>query len=569
MLRRVLIANRGEIAIRLARAARDEGIVPLGIFSEADRNARHLRAMDDALEIGAAPASASYLNAERILEAARALDADAIHPGYGFLSERAEFARSVCDAELIFVGPTPAALAATGDKGEAKRRARGIGVPVLPGYDGENQSAAHVCREAASLGVPLLIKAIAGGGGRGMRVVSDLATFDDELIAARREARAAFGDERVLLERFVERPRHVEVQVLADAYGRTLVVGERECSIQRRHQKIVEEAPSPSVDAALRARLSEAATSFARAIEYRNAGTVEFLLDGDAFFFIEMNARLQVEHPVSELAFGVDLARWQYRIARGAALDDAHLAPRAWAIEARLCAEDAAHDFVPSSGTIARWTMPSDAGTRVDAGYDRGDEVSVHYDSLLAKIVAAGQTRDDAIVALRRALGQTEVSGIRTNLETLRAIAAHPAFASGATTTAFLEEHGRDLRASTQRREGDALLLAVAALVDDPRTWRLGSVGRPIALQRDGRRFDLRANRTADGWRIDGDLNGALIVDVATERTTATLGVRRVSGTVTIDESSVTVEIDGNRRRFEAGGSPRRGGDRRRGTARA
>ncbi|MGH7747398.1 MAG: acetyl-CoA carboxylase biotin carboxylase subunit, partial [Candidatus Dormibacteria bacterium] len=443
-----LVANRGEIAIRIARAARDEGIAPVGIFSTADRHALHVGAMDDARCIGPAPAGESYLNVEHVLAAARELGADAIHPGYGFLSENAAFARAAIAAGLSFVGPPPDALAATGDKSAAKQRARSVNVPVVPGYDGDDQTDERLRSEAPKIGLPLLVKAVAGGGGRGMRVVGDLSELDQAIAAARREALAAFGDARLLLERYVERPRHVEVQILADMHGNVVFLGERECSIQRRHQKIVEESPSRAVTPELRAELGAAAVRYARAVGYVNAGTVEFLLDAaGAFYFLEMNARLQVEHPVTEIAFGVDLARSQFRIARGEPLDfvQAKLQPKAWAIEVRLCAEDPGRDFLPSSGTIARFEIAPATGVRVDAGYAAGSEVSIYYDSLLAKIIGSGATRDDAIAQLDAALGASDVTGVRTNLGFLREVLRDPAFRAGEATTAFIAERGAAL----------------------------------------------------------------------------------------------------------------------------
>ena len=326
---RLLVANRGEIAVRIARAAREAGIVPLGIYSDADANALHVAAMDDAVRIGPGPATESYLAIDRVIAAALELRADAIHPGYGFLSEREAFARAVRDAGLIFIGPSPEAIAAMGDKIEAKRRARDGGVPVVPGYDGDDRSPARLRAEAAAIGTPLLIKASAGGGGRGMRVVDDLATFDDALAAAQREALAAFGDDDVLLEKYLGRPRHIEFQIVADEHGNTIHLGERECSIQRRHQKLVEEAPSQAVAPELRERMGAAAVRVARSVGYTNAGTVEFMLDeSGAFYFLEMNARLQVEHPVTELVHGIDLVKLQFAIANGEPLSFAQDAVR-------------------------------------------------------------------------------------------------------------------------------------------------------------------------------------------------------------------------------------------------
>ncbi len=388
MIRRLLIANRGEIAVRIARGAREMGIVPLGIYSEEDARAYHLQFMEEAACVGPAEAALSYLDIAAVIAAGKTLRADAVHPGYGFLSERAEFARAVRDAGLAFVGPSPEAMAAMGSKIEAKRRVRASGVPVVPGYDGEDRSAARLRKEAQAIGFPLLIKASAGGGGRGMRVVDAAGGFDEALESAQREARAAFGDDAVLLERYLRRPRHIEFQVLADAHGNTIHLGERECSIQRRHQKIIEEAPSVALSPELRARMGQAAVRAAQSVEYVNAGTCEFMLDEEGgFYFLEMNTRLQVEHPVTELTYGIDLLHWQLRIANGEALtiDQSQVLPRGWSIEARIYAEDPSNNMLPSTGTITAWEPPQGPGIRVDAGVRAGSNVSVYYDPMLAK----------------------------------------------------------------------------------------------------------------------------------------------------------------------------------------
>ena len=506
-IRRLLVANRGEIAIRIARGARELGISPVGVFSKADEDALFRAALDDARCIGPGPAAESYLDADAIVAAALELGADAVHPGYGFLAERAPFAQAVIDAGLIFVGPTPAAIAAMGSKSEAKRHARAAGVPVVAGYDGDDQDDARLRSEAAALGVPLVIKAVAGGGGRGMRVVDDLAAFDEALAAARREALAAFGDGTVLLERYLERPRHVEFQILADTYGAIVHLGERDCSIQRRHQKVVEEAPSPALDPALRARMGAAAIAIARGAGYTNAGTVEFLLAADGTFaFLEMNARLQVEHPVTELVYGVDLVVEQLRIARGEPLrftQDA-LVPRGAAIEVRLNAEDPAHDFAPQAGRITAFDAPDGTGVRVDTGVRAGSDVPPYYDSLLAKIVAHGDDRAAALARLQTALAQTNVEGIATNLPLLRAIAADDAFARGETTTSYLAERAGALAAYEREQTGDALKLAAAALAQRGYGWRPAGGGVPLALVRDGVRYDITATRMSAGWRLSG-----------------------------------------------------------------
>lgn len=554
-IKRLLIANRGEIAIRIARSARAAGIVALGIYSAADARAAHLAVMDDALEIGPGPASESYLDITRVLGAARALRADAVHPGYGFLSERAAFARAVRDAGLIFVGPSAEAIAAMGDKTEAKRRARACGVPVVPGYDGEDQSDERLRSEAVTLGTPLLIKASAGGGGRGMRVVSDLAAFDEALAAARREALGAFGSDRMLLERYLERPRHIEFQILADSYGTTLHLGERECSIQRRHQKVIEEAPSVAVDYELRERMGNAAIRVAESVGYTNAGTVEFLLDArGAFYFLEMNARLQVEHPVTELVHGIDLVRWQLALAAGARLDLERdtIAPRGWAIEARLNAEDPHNGYLPATGTILRWEPPREDGIRLDAGVAAGSEISIYYDSMLAKLIAYGADRAQAVERLTRALEAFHIDGVRTNLALLLAIAREPDFRAGETTTAYLPEHP-SLAESAADEPDAAFYLAAAAVAVDPRGWRVADVGIPVHIAGGTRAIALVASRTSDGpssWTFAGDLHADVRIEATDGRIAVSRGDQRFGGVARVDERGVDVRYDGTHYRF-------------------
>ena len=512
-IKRLLIANRGEIAVRIARAAREAGIVPLGVYSDADAHAYHLEFMDDAARLGPASAAESYLSADRILEAASALRADALHPGYGFLSERAPFARAVEAAGIIFVGPPADAIAAMGDKTEAKRRAREHDVPVVPGYDGDDQSATRLEEEARAIGTPVLIKASAGGGGRGMRVVTELGEFAEALESAKREALAAFGDERVLLEKYLARPRHIEFQILADAHGNTIHLGERECSIQRRHQKVVEEAPSVALTPELRARMGDAAIRAARSVGYVNAGTVEFLLDAaGAFYFLEMNARLQVEHPVTELVHGLDLVRLQFEIASGErlSLKQSDVSARGWAIETRINAEDPANGYLPAAGTISRWEPPEGPGLRLDSGVHEGSEVSIYYDSMLAKLIAYGPDRAAAIERLAEGLAAFRIEGVRTNLPLLLKIARDPAFAEGATTTAFLSERAEFLHVDAVGESDAAFLAAIGAALDSPGAWRVGGVGIPIALRTARRAVRILAFRTGSGpeWRLEGDLAG-------------------------------------------------------------
>lgn len=547
---RVLIANRGEIAERIARGARAAGIVPLGIFSEADRGALHVRAMDDAVCIGPGPAAQSYLDIARVIAAARELRADAIHPGYGFLSERAEFARAVRDAGLIFVGPTPEAIAMMGDKTAAKRRAREYDVPVVPGYDGDDLSLATLRAEAARIGPPLLIKASAGGGGRGMRVVTDLAAFDEALASAKREALAAFGDDRVLLERYVARPRHIEFQILADDFGTAIHLGERECSIQRRHQKVIEEAPSLALDDDLRERMGAAAIAVARSVGYTNAGTVEFLLDERGeFYFLEMNARLQVEHVVTELVHDVDLVVWQFAIARGEALaiEQRHVAAFGWAIEARLNAEDPDNGYLPSSGTIERFTFAHDDDVRFELGYLAGDTVSIYYDSMLGKIVAYGEDRPAAIATLARTLAAMRVEGVTTNLALLRAIARDDAFVAGDTTTAYLTERHDALATAMEPAPDDVVALAVASYLARPGAWRIGGVGIPLRLTEGARTISVFASRESerDRWRIAGDVALEMTIERADERIVVTRDGRRIVGHIERTDDEIAIACDG------------------------
>jgi acetyl/propionyl-CoA carboxylase alpha subunit len=429
-IRKLLVANRGEIAARVFRTCSELGIATVAVAAPDDRGALHTRVADETVEI------ASYLASEEHIRAATQAGADAIHPGYGFLAESADFAEAVEAAGLAFVGPTPEALRKGGDKLEAKRIAQEASVPVLPAGEPEE------------VGFPLVVKAAAGGGGRGMRVVREASELEQAVAAAKREAKAAFGDDTVFCERFVERPRHIEIQLLADGAGSVLSLGERECSIQRRHQKVLEESPSPALDPDLRARIGDAAVSFGQAIGYRSAGTVEFMLDGRDFYLLELNGRIQVEHPVTELVTGIDLVREQLRIADGKPLDlegattttlqQSLAKPTGHAVEVRLYAEDP-RTFLPQAGRIERLRLPT--AIRVDAGVEEGDEVGVSYDPMIAKLIAHGPTRDEAFLRLRDALAETEVSGLTTNLPFLRWLVSHPVVRAGRTTTAFLAEH--------------------------------------------------------------------------------------------------------------------------------
>ena len=441
MFEKVLVANRGEIAVRVMRTCADMGIATVAVYSDADRDALHVREPDEAHRIGPAPAEASYLNAEAIIRTALRSGAQAIHPGYGFLAESGEFAEACAAAGLVFVGPSAEVLRLVGDKAAAKRLAESEGVPLVPGYHGEDQDDAVLLREAREIGFPVMIKAAKGGGGMGMRLVRDRAAFAEALEAARREARSSFGDDTLILERYLEQPRHVEVQVMGDAHGQLLNLGERECSIQRRYQKVIEESPSPGLDEVLRRDIGGAAVRLAGAAGYSNAGTVEFLVDGaGAFFFLEINARLQVEHPVTELRLGLDLVRLQLLAAAGEPLpvSQADLSPRGHAIEARVYAEDPEQGYLPGAGRLLRFEPPAGPWIRNDVGAYEGGEVPVFYNSLLGKLVVFGADRQEAVERLRNALDGYVVLGVPTNLPMLRVIAADEEFVAGRIDTDFV-----------------------------------------------------------------------------------------------------------------------------------
>jgi 3-methylcrotonyl-CoA carboxylase alpha subunit len=442
---KVLVANRGEIALRVMRTCRAMGIATVAVYSDADADAPFVRFADEAVRIGAPPARESYLVIPSLLDAARRTGASAIHPGYGFLSENASFAEAVADAGLVFIGPPAHVIKSLGSKVGAKRIAQRAGVPVVPGYHGDDQSI--LVDEARTIGFPLLVKASGGGGGKGMRVVHGPGELVEAIERARSEAKSSFGDDTLLLERYVERPRHVEIQILGDAHGNVVHLWERECSVQRRHQKIIEEAPSPALDPQRRAAMGDAAVALGREVGYIGAGTVEFILDPQGhFYFLEVNTRLQVEHPVTELTTGLDLVREQIRIARGEPLGyTAAPAQKGWAIEVRLCAEDPERDYLPTTGTLLAVDVPPTV--RTDIGVVAGSEVGIHYDSMLGKIIAHAPTRREAAQVLRRALDETWVPGIVTNREHLARILAHPAFLAGELDTHFLERHIGELAA--------------------------------------------------------------------------------------------------------------------------
>jgi 3-methylcrotonyl-CoA carboxylase alpha subunit len=500
MFRRILIANRGEIACRVIRTARRLGIRTVAVYSDADRDALHVRMADEARRIGPPPAQESYLDIEAILAAARESGAEAIHPGYGFLSENEDFAAACEKAGVAFIGPSAQAIAAMGDKAAAKRLMEKAGVPLVPGYHGENQDPAFLAKEAARIGFPVLIKPSAGGGGKGMRVVHDPRDFSSQLEGARREAKAAFGDDRVLIERYLQRPRHIEVQVFGDNHGNVVHLFERDCSVQRRHQKVLEEAPAPGLSPSRRNEMGAAAVAAAKAIGYSGAGTIEFIAEQDGrFFFMEMNTRLQVEHPVTEMITGLDLVEWQLRVAAGEKLPrtQQELAFAGHAIEARIYAEDPARDFLPATGRLVHLGWPAaSADVRIDTGVVPGAEITPWYDPMIAKLVVRGDDRADALARLRQALAGVEVAGLATNVEFLGRIAASEAFSAGEPDTGLIERNRAELLPARAPAAPEALVIAaMAELRDEVRT-------AAAAAQASG---DPHSPwHQVDGWRLNG-----------------------------------------------------------------
>ena len=523
MFTRVLVANRGEIACRVIRALYWLGIRSIAVHSEADARARHVSMADESHCIGPAPAAQSYLDVDRIIDAARRSGAEAIHPGYGFLSENAEFAAACAHAGITFIGPSPDVIRRMGLKHEAKAIVAAAGVPVIPGYLGERQDEATLLGEGVRIGFPLLVKAVAGGGGRGMRVAREAAELPEAIRAARAEAEAAFGDGRVMLERFVERPRHVEVQVFGDTFGRHVHLFERECSVQRRYQKIIEESPSPALTPELRERMTAAAVRAAAAVGYVNAGTIEFTLAPDGqFYFMEMNTRLQVEHPVTEMVTGIDLVEWQLRVAAGEPLPLAQddIVQRGHAIEVRLCCEDPSRGFLPSVGRIERFAFPTEEeGWRIDRGVDDRDQVTVYYDPMVAKLIAWAPDRAAAIARLRSGLERTALFGLRSNLPLLRRILAHPEFSRGAIDTTFIDRHLDELLAPSPEPSAAAMAVAAASVLapafNDDTPW------------------------LADGWQASalGGSTLGLSVDGAAPRR---LRARRVAGGIELTQAATT-----------------------------
>jgi len=475
----VLIANRGEIAVRIVRGARECGIRSIAVYSEADRFAPHVLAADEAHFIGPAPSAESYLKGDELIALALRVGAEAIHPGYGFLAERSDFARAVEDAGLIFIGPTADTIAAMGDKTEARRRMAAAGVPIVPGLTEAVSDPAEAEAAASEIGYPVLLKASAGGGGKGMRVVTEPADVGKAFEAAQREALGAFGDGSIYIERYLDRPRHIEIQVLGDAHGNVVHLAERECSIQRRHQKLIEEAPSAVLSPEIRAAMGETAVRAAQAVSYRGAGTIEFLYQDGAFYFLEMNTRIQVEHPVTELVTGIDLVEWQFRVASGERLafsQDA-VVVAGHAIECRITSEDHLGGFLPSTGVISHLEIPSGPGVRWDSGVTQGSAVSLHYDPLLAKLIVYGADREAAIARMARALDELVVAGVETCAPFHRRVMDEPDFRRGDLTIRYLDEHPALLEGDHPEQELVAAAIAAAYLEDEHRSRRAPRIG--------------------------------------------------------------------------------------------
>jgi len=519
MIRSLLIANRGEIACRVIRTARRLGIRTIAVYSDADAQALHVQSADEAVHIGPAPARESYLVGEKIIAAARATGAEAIHPGYGFLSENAEFAQAVLDAGLVWVGPKPRSITAMGLKDAAKKQMQDAGVPITPGYLGDNQDPAHLQAEAARIGYPVLIKAVAGGGGKGMRLVEKAADFLDALASCQREAAASFGNDRVLIEKYILSPRHIEVQVFGDSHGNVVHLFERDCSLQRRHQKVIEEAPAPGMDAATREAVCAAAVRAAKAVDYEGAGTIEFIADGseglraDRIWFMEMNTRLQVEHPVTEEITGQDLVEWQLRVASGEPLPrrQDELSINGWAMETRLYAEDPAKGFLPSIGRLDVLRFGEAPGGRIDTGVCEEAEVSPFYDPMIAKVIAHGHSRDQAIDRLSQMLEGTAVYPVRTNAAFLVKALAHPQFAAGQVDTGLIGRDGEAL-AEPPVPSDAALARAAATLVPRSATpgFRLNAAPRRRArFLLDGEEVELALS----GHGVENPSASALVTD--------------------------------------------------------
>jgi 3-methylcrotonyl-CoA carboxylase alpha subunit len=544
--RTLLIANRGEIACRVIRTARRMGLRTVAVYSEADQNAMHVAMADEAVLLGPARARDSYLNIERLIEAARKTGAEAVHPGYGFLSENAEFATACLKAGLVFVGPTAEMMTAMGSKSGSKALMEKAGVPLVPGYHGEAQDEATLAKAAEPIGFPVLVKASAGGGGRGMRVVRSAAELSAAIVSAKREAKAAFGDDRMLIEKYVDNPRHIEVQVIGDSHGNLLSLFERECTLQRRHQKVIEEAPSPTLDAAQRETVSAAARKAAQAVNYVGAGTIEFVSDGKDVFFIEMNTRLQVEHPVTELIAGIDLVEWQLRVAFGEALplSQDQIRMSGHAIEARVYAENPQKNFMPSVGRIRTWRVPEETdGLRIDAGYRAGDSVSPYYDAMLAKVIAWAPTRQAAIERLDRGLSQTDIRGIVTNIPFLSALLTHPAVGANEIDTGFIERELKSLTAAQGAAADLELCAAVAAILSEEQRVARGEAHSPwqtLGWMPVGRRQRLFSFRQAHG------AEQKVTLTYGSGPSTLSVGERMIAFTASAtDDSGFDLTLDG------------------------
>ena len=592
MFKKVLIANRGEIAIRIMATCREMGIPTVAIYSAADCNARHVREADEAYFVGPAPAAQSYLRIDTIIDVARQSGAEAIHPGYGFLSENVHFVEECKEAGIVFIGPPASAMQLMGSKIAAKQLAQSVGAPTIPGYNGENQEASTLISEAQRIGFPLLVKASAGGGGKGMRVVNALDDFEEHLAGARREALASFGDPTIFLERLLQKPRHIEIQVLGDTFGNLIHLGERECSIQRRHQKIVEESPSVALTPALRDEMGATAVRIARAAGYVNAGTLEFLLDTDnQFYFLEMNTRLQVEHAVTELVTGIDLVRHQLQIAAGQplSLTQEQIIARGHAIEVRIYAEDPETNFLPSTGTVSCFIKPEGPGIRIDSGIESNDEISQFYDPMIAKLIVYGEDRPTAIERLQAALKQQAIFGVKTNAQLLLAIAAHPAFQAGATYTNFLEEYSlldggptqqakTDLEPESSDQENLYHALIAAAMSDVARikenrslrngrmlsnpwqilgSWRMIGETRITSYTHQGEKYQVAlspSNEIAGTWLVQVDTQPAETVSSIlgnNDFTLVRIGTSQLHTYVHLSKGEVQVIYEGRTYLFE------------------
>ncbi|MFN2334503.1 MAG: biotin carboxylase N-terminal domain-containing protein [Wenzhouxiangellaceae bacterium] len=556
MFKRILIANRGEIACRVIETCRRLGIETVAVYSEADRDARHVRLADRAVAIGPAEAAQSYLAAEQIVDTALQTGAQAVHPGYGFLSENANFARALAKAGIALIGPRPETIDAMGSKARAKAIMQEAGVPLVPGYHGEDQEDGRLMAEAEKTGFPLMLKAAAGGGGKGMRIVRAADDFVEALAAARRESMSAFGDKQMIIERYVERPRHIEAQVFGDSHGNVVHLFERDCSSQRRHQKVIEEAPAAGLDPAVRRQLLDAAVKAARAVDYLGAGTVEFLVDEQGFYFLEMNTRLQVEHPVTECVTGQDLVEWQLRVAAGQPLprSQAEIECHGHAMEARIYAEDPDSGFLPDSGTLTELNFPKHAWARVDTGVEAGDTVSVHYDPMIAKLVVHGENRTVCLARLKTALAACHVAGLTSNLGFLLQLAANKRFADATVDTGLLDRALDDILEAGLQPPVEVLAAAAGALLAEPQRPAGGTPASP---------WDV-----SDGWRLGGAAPQSLDLEVAGERVVLEC-TRNAAGQFTFEyggrvhdarirvnaDASFSLTLDGQTRRLIVHGS--------------